>query len=104
MTYKTTKAIRDLQDDDFCYYAGAIYPRPGLVVSQERLDELVEKGAIVVVDEVPIQPDEEETVEIEEETVEDPTIDEIKAALDGLGIKYSSRAKKAELLELLNGA
>ncbi|MGQ7321902.1 HeH/LEM domain-containing protein [Streptococcus suis] len=104
MTYKTTKAIRDLQDDDFCYYAGAIYPRPGLVVSQERLDELVEKGAIVAVDEVPTQPDEKETVEVEEVTVEDPTIDEIKAALDDLGIKYSSRAKKAELLELLKGA
>ncbi|HFU3841857.1 TPA: hypothetical protein ACGOZ6_000884 [Streptococcus suis] len=104
MTYKTTKAIRDLQDDEFCYYAGAIYPRPGLVVSQERLDELVEKGAIVAVDEVPTQPDEEEIVEVEEETVEDPTIDEIKADLDDLGIKYSSRAKKAELLELLKGA
>lgn len=104
MTYKTTMAIRDLQDDEFCYYAGAIYPRPGLVVSQERLDELVEKEAIVAVDEVPIQPDEEETVEVEEETVKDPTIDEIKAALDDLGIKYSSRAKKAELLELLKGA
>ena len=46
MSYKTTMAIRDLQDDDFCYYAGAIYPRPGIVVSQERLDELVEKRAI----------------------------------------------------------
>lgn len=103
MSYKTTMAIRDLQDDDFCYYAGAIYPRPGIVVSQERLDELVEKRAIVAVDEVPTQPDEEETVEVEE-TVEDPTIDEIKAALDYLGIKYSSRAKKAELLELLKGA
>ena len=95
MTYTTTKAIRDLQDNDFCYYAGAIYPRPGLVVSQERLDELVEKGAIVKT--------EEQTVD-EIELDEDPTIDEIKAALDELGIKYGSRAKKAELLELLKGA
>ena len=94
MTYTTTKAIRDLQDNDFCYYAGAIYPRPGLVVSQERLDELVEKGAIVAV----------EDIAEAEESVEDPTIDEIKAALDELGIKYGSRAKKAELLELLKGA
>ena len=84
MTYTTTKAIRDLQDNDFCYYAGAIYPRPGLVVSQERLDELVEKGAIV--------------------KTEEPTVDEIKATLDELGIKYGSRAKKEELLELLKGA
>ena len=47
MTYTTTKAIRDLQDNEFCYYAGAIYPRQGLEVSQERLDELVENGAII---------------------------------------------------------
>ncbi|HEM2809907.1 TPA: hypothetical protein U0616_001716 [Streptococcus suis] len=93
-------AIRDLQDDEFCYYAGAIYPRPGLVVSQERLDELVEKGHIVKIDDEPSLPAKEE----EKPVVEDPTIDEIKAALDELGIKYSSRAKKAELLELLKGA
>lgn len=103
MTYTTTKAIRDLQDNDFCYYAGAIYPRPGLVVSQERLDELVEKGVIVAIDGIQAQPVAEEVAETEE-PVEDPTVDEIKAALDELGIKYSSRAKKAELLELLRGA
>ncbi|HEM3198466.1 TPA: hypothetical protein U0908_000628 [Streptococcus suis 14A] len=127
MGYKTTHAILDSLDNDQYYYGGAVYPRPGLVVSQERLDELVEKGAIVAVDEVPAQPDEEETVEVEEElddqtvdevpaqpdeeeTVEveeeldDQTVPEIKAALDKLGIKYSSRASKAELLELLKGA
>ena len=103
MTYRTTKAIRDLQDDEFCYYEGAIYPRPGLVVSQERLDELVKKGAIVAVDDIQDQPEAEEVAEVEE-PVEDPTIDEIKSALDDIGIKYSSRAKKAELLELLKGA
>ena len=103
MTYTTTKAIRDLQDNDFCYYAGAIYPRPGLVVSQERLDDLVEKGVIVAIDGIQAQPVAEEVAETEE-PVEDPTVDEIKAALDELGIKYSSRAKKAELLELLRGA
>ncbi|HEL9597664.1 TPA: hypothetical protein U0J99_000138 [Streptococcus suis] len=100
MTYKTTKAIRDLQDDEFCYYSGAIYPRPGLVVSQERLDELVEKGHIVKIDDEPSLPAKEE----EKPVVDDPTVDEIKAALDELGIKYSSRAKKADLLELLKGA
>ena len=103
MTYTTTKAIRDLQDNDFCYYAGAIYPRTGLVVSQERLDDLVEKGVIVAIDGIQSQPVAEEVAE-PEEPVEDPTVDEIKAALDELGIKYSSRAKKAELLELLKGA
>ena len=95
MTFKTTKAIRDLQDNEFFYYVGAIYPRQGLEVSKERLDELVEKGAIIKT---------EEPIVDEVELDEDLTVDEIKVALDELGIKYSSRAKKAELLELLKGA
>lgn len=95
MTYKTTKAIRDTQDNDFCYYAGAIYPRRGLEVSKERLDELVEKGAVFKIEEPTV-----DGIELDESQ----TVDEIKAKLDGLGIKYSSSAKKAELLELLKGA
>lgn len=100
MGYKTTHAILDSLDNDQYYYGGAVYPRPGFVVSQERLDELVEKGHIVKIDDEPSLPAKRE----EKPVVEDPTIDEIKAALDDLGIKYSSRAKKAELLELLKGA
>ena len=41
MTYKTTKAVRDTQDNGFFYYAGATYPRKGLEVSKERLETLV---------------------------------------------------------------
>ena len=108
MTYTTTKAIRDLQDNDFCYYAGAIYPRPGLVVSQERLDELVEKGAIVKTEEPTVDEIKATLDELVEKgaivKTEEPTVDEIKATLDELGIKYGSRAKKEELLELLKGA
>ncbi|AEZ62130.1 hypothetical protein Sinf_0789 [Streptococcus infantarius subsp. infantarius CJ18] len=95
MTYKTTKAIRDTQDNDFCYYAGAIYPRQGLEVHKERLDELVEKGVIVKIEELIV-----DEIELDENN----TVDEIKAKFDELGIKYSSSAKKAELLELLKGA
>ena len=94
MTYKTTKAIRDTQDNDFCYYAGAIYPRQGLEVSKEWLDELVEKRVIVKIEELIVD---------EIEFGENNTVDEIKAKLDELGIGYSSSAKKAELLELLKG-
>ena len=82
MTYKTTKAILDTQDNDFCYYAGAIYPREGLEVSKERLETLVKNGYIVKVE---------------------LTSKEIKAKLDELGIKYKSSASKAELLTLLDG-
>lgn len=95
MTYKTTKAIRDTQDNDFCYYAGAIYPRQGLEVPKERLEALVKDGHIVKIEELIVDGT---------ELGEDQTADEIKDKLDELGIKYSSRAKKAELLELLKGA
>lgn len=100
MGYKTTHAILDSLDNDQYYYSGAVYPRQGLEVTKERLDELVEKGHIVKIDDESSLPAKEE----EKPVVEDPTIDEIKAVLDELGIKYSSRAKKAELLELLKGA
>ena len=82
MTYKTTTAIRDTQDNGFYYYAGATYPRQGLEVSKERLETLVKNGYIVK---------------------EELTSKEIKAKLDGLGIKYKSSASKAELLALLEG-
>lgn len=103
MIYKTTKAIRDMQDDDFCYYEGAIYPRQGLEVSQERLAELLDKGVIVAVDDFP-SPLVQENVSTMEEGDKDQTVAEIKATLDELGIKYSSRASKSELLDLLKGA
>lgn len=82
MTYKTTTAVRDTQDNGFYYHAGATYPRQGLEVSKERLETLVKNGYIVK---------------------EELTSKEIKAKLDGLGIKYKSSASKADLLALLEG-
>ena len=83
MTYKTTKAVRDTQDNNFYYHAGASYPRQGLEVSKERLETLVKNGYIVK---------------------EELTSKEIKAKLDELGIKYKNSASKAELLSLLEEA
>lgn len=103
MTYKTTKAIRDTQDDDFCYYEGAIYPRQGLKVSGERLEELLGKGVIVAIDDIPSLATQEDDRDLEEQEW-DQTVPELKAALDELGIKYGSRASKAELMALLKGA
>lgn len=82
MTYKTTKAVRDTQDNGFYYHAGATYPRKGLEVSKERLETLVKNGYIVKAE---------------------LTSKEIKAKLDELGVKYKSSASKAELLALLEG-
>lgn len=104
MTYKTTKAIRDTQDNDFCYYAGAIYPRQGLEVSKERLEALVKNGHIVAVDDKKPEPVHEEVGGETEDHKEELTPKEIKAKLDELGIKYKSRASKAELLALLEEA
>lgn len=82
MTYKTTKAVRDTQDNGFYYHAGATYPRKGLEVSKERLETLVKNGYIVKVE---------------------LTSKKIKAKLDELGVDYKSSASKAELLALLEG-
>ena len=103
MTYKTTKAIRDTQDNDFCYYAGAIFPRQGLEVSKERLEMLVKNGYIVAVDDKKPKPADEGVGEETENRNEELTTKEIKSKLDELGVEYKSSASKAELLALLEG-
>ena len=103
MTYKTTKAVRDTQDNDFCYYAGAIFPRQGLEVSEERLEMLVKNGYIVAVDDNKPEPADEGVGEETEENKTELTAKEIKDKLDELGVKYKSSASKAELLALLDG-
>ena len=102
MTYKTTKAVRDTQDNGFCYYEGAIFPRQGLEVSKERLEMLVKNGYIVEVDDKKPEPVFETGEETEENKVE-LTAKEIKEKLDELGVEYKSSASKAELLALLDG-
>ena len=103
MTYKTTKAIRDTQDNDFCYYEGAIFPRQGLEVSEERLEMLVKNGYIVAVDDNKPEPADEGIGEETEENKTELTAKEIKDKLDELGVEYKSSASKAELLALLDG-
>lgn len=103
MTYKTTKAILDTQDNDFCYYAGAIFPRQGLEVSKERLEMLVKNGYIVAVDDNKPEPAFEGAGEETDDDKVELTAKEIKAKLDELGVEYKSSASKAELLALLEG-
>lgn len=40
VTYKVIKYFTDLQDDDYEYHEGDVYPRDGKKVSEERLTEL----------------------------------------------------------------
>lgn len=103
MTYKTTKAVRDTQDNGFCYYEGAIFPRQGLEVSKERLEMLVKNGYIVAVDDNKPKPAFEGAGEETEGDKVELTAKEIKDKLDELGVEYKSSASKAELLALLDG-
>ncbi len=44
MAYKALVRFTDLQDDNFKYEPGDVYPRAGLKVSAERLKELSSKN------------------------------------------------------------
>lgn len=46
MTYKTVKDFRDLQDNLHLYRAGDTYPRTGVKVNRERVNELLRKKLI----------------------------------------------------------
>ena len=45
--YKVIKNFTDLQDKNHKYVAGDTYPRNGLTVSEERINELVERKGIM---------------------------------------------------------
>lgn len=101
MTYIVTTNIIDTKDNDRLYEMGEVYPRADLTVSDNRIKELIEKGVIA------LEGAEGETTPAEEaapETEPDPSVKELKAKLDELGIKYGSRATKDELKSLLEGA
>ena len=46
MTYKAKITFRDLQDNEYIYQVGEVYPREGYEPSKERVAEVLEKGGI----------------------------------------------------------
>jgi len=44
--YKVLKAFTDLQDDNYVYLAGDVYPREGVLIKQDRLDALASKDNV----------------------------------------------------------
>ncbi len=86
MTYKAKITFRDLQDNEYIYQVGEVYPREGYEPSKERVAEVLEKGGIEQV-----------------EPSKGLTVKELKAKLDEAGIEYA-KAKKADLEELLKAA
>lgn len=92
MAYITTKAIRDLQDNEHYYRKGDAYPREGLEVSEERFQELVDGGYIMS----------DEAAEVLEE--ETPNLnklkkDELIALAHGKGVDFNESDTKAEIIE-----
>lgn len=97
--YKVVKSFKDLEDNNFMYGApNGLYPREGLEVSQDRINEIIEAGYIEKLEA-------EEVIQSNGEEVpnEDWTIDEIKQYLDHLEIEYKARDNKGTLLELAGG-
>lgn len=43
-TYKAIQYFTDLQDNNYSYSVGSTYPREGLVVSDERIKELLSRN------------------------------------------------------------
>ena len=105
MTYIVTTNIIDTKDNDRLYETGEVYPRADLTVSDNRIKELLEKGVIALEGaEGEAIPAEETSPKAEPEAEPDPSVKELKAKLDELGIKYGSRANKEELKALIEGA
>ena len=88
MAYKTTKAIRDLQDNQHYYRAGDVFPREGLKVDDDRVAELVEGGYIVA--------DVEEDADLSKLKK-----DELVALAVEKGIEVDTKDTKAEIVEKL---
>lgn len=75
--YKAIRFFRDIQDKSHAYRPGDEFPRPGLEVTPERLEELSTKnnrrGVAVIAEEKPkAEPKEEAKAEPEAETQEKP--------------------------------
>ena len=88
MAFKVTQAIRDLQDNNFYYSAGDIYPRKNLQVDDERLAELVKGGYIVA--------DVEEDADLSKLKK-----DELVALAVEKGIEVDTKDTKADIIEKL---
>lgn len=82
------KDYRDLQHNEELRKKGLF-----MDVSEARGQELIAKGLADPVNVVSIEDPEKEL-----------TVAELKEALDAKGIEYDSKAKKAELQELFEGA
>lgn len=95
MTYEVIKYFTDLQDNDYEYNVGDIFPRDGLQVTDERLKELStneNRQRVPLIK--PIS---------EEKDFSSMKVSELKEAAKKQGIEGYSDMKKAELIDALQG-
>ena len=106
MAYIVTRNIIDTKDNNRFYEEGDFYPRSDFSVSDDRISELLGKGAIAKEGNKPA-PEAPEATEAPVEEAEKPIdklkISELKEQLDAQGISYDADAKKADLVALLQG-
>ena len=99
MTYRVIRMFTDLQDNDYEYNAGDVFPRQGMMVTADRYAELAsnhnKQGTplIEAVDETSAEVAAEDTAEIE--TVNEPE-DETAEDISDVDEKPRRRKRKGE--------
>lgn len=73
MMYRVIRYFTDLQDNDYAYNVGDVYPRQGITVTGERIAELAssENRQKTPLIEAVDEPDAEESVEDTAENIEE---------------------------------
>ncbi|MEJ7451372.1 Rho termination factor N-terminal domain-containing protein [Staphylococcus xylosus] len=95
MTYEVIKYFTDLQDNDYEYNVGDIFPRDGLRVAVERLSELsTDQNRQRVPLIKPVS---------EAKDFSSMKVSELKEVAKKQGIEGYSDMKKAELIDALKG-
>lgn len=95
MTYEVIKYFTDLQDNDYEYNVGDVFPREDLKVSDDRIKELsTDKNRQRTPLIKPV---------FEDENYSDMKVSELKQIAEKRGIEGYNGMKKSELVKVLEG-
>lgn len=91
MPYKVVRAFTDNQDNKRVYEVGDVYPKGDKKPTEERVKRLLDGT----------NDNKKVYLEEEPETLDDLTVKDLKAKLDEKELEYDPKAKKADLIKLL---
>lgn len=94
--YRVIKFFTDLHDNDHAYHVGDEFPREGVEVSDERLQELSgykNKQGVPLIE--PVQP---MTAHLDKNDLEKMTISDLKDLASDLNLKVGSKMTKADII------